>query len=192
MHSSVADEDEETSSDGTGSAPNGLVPAHVHHPRSASASVPDVRRPAVAKNGEKRRNHHRSASGNQQPPPTVNSLLHPPGPPSVAGTSPHTAKETFLNYFFGGPNGTQPPSALHPASAPGSTGGERRVAKPPPTAFNRDKELLPDLGTRRSGRTSLDAPQTYDMRSLGKHLEAVSRCVWALIAMTMLICTGGQ
>ncbi|NXD32188.1 DNM1 protein, partial [Spelaeornis formosus] len=74
VHSSVADEDEETSSDGTGSAPNGLVPAHVHHPRSASASVPDVRRPAVAKNGEKRRNHHRSASGNQQPPPTMLQL----------------------------------------------------------------------------------------------------------------------
>ena len=161
MHSSVADEDEESSSDGTGSAPNGVIPPHVHHPRSVSASVPDVRRPAVKKS-EKRR-HERTASGTGVQP--SNSLLPPP---ASTGTSPHTAKETFLNYFFGGPNGV--PS--HPSSAPGSS-SSRGMPKPPPSAFSKDKELLPDLGTRRSaGRASLDAPPTYDMRSLGKHLDA--------------------
>lgn len=51
---------------------------------------------------------------------------------------------------------------------------DRRIAKPPPSAFNRERELLPDLGTRRTGRASLDAPPAYDMKSLGKHLDPVS------------------
>lgn len=179
MHSSQAEDDEESSSDGTDGAANGLLPPHhLHHPRSASASVPDVRRPAVTRINEKKRDHHRVASGSrpQQQAPTVNSLLHPPGSASVGGASPHTAKETFLNYFFGGPNGTGPPGQV--SSAPGSAhgnahahGADRRLARPPPSVFQ-EKELLPDLGTRRaSGRTSLDSRQAFDMKSLGKHIE---------------------
>ena len=64
------------------------------------------------------------------------------------------------------------------SSAPGSPhghanshGSDRRVARPPPSSFQ-EKELLPDLGTRRaSGRTSLDSRQAFDMKSLGKHIE---------------------
>lgn len=172
VHGSQVEEDDESSSDDTGSQPNGLIPPHVQHNRSASASVPDIRRPAVPKN-EKRRQHHRTASGSQ-PQPAIPSSLHPT-PLPAGGTSPHTAKETFLNYFFGGPNGTQE-GPTHTSSAPGSRAGtERRMVKPPPSAFNREKELLPDLGTRRTGRASLDAPQAYDMKSLGKHLDAVRR-----------------
>ena len=97
----------------------------------------------------------------------------------MAGTSPHTAKETFLNYFFGGPNGTGPPNQS--SSAPGSTQGDRRMQRPTPPGFSREKDLLPDLGSNRrhSARNSLDSPQAYDMKSLGKHLEAVglaARC----------------
>lgn len=171
------DDEEESSSDGTGSAPNGTLP--VHHPRSASASVPDIRRPAVTKNTEKRRDQRLASSSRQQhpppPPPSVSSLLQPPGAAGLAGTSPHTAKETFLNYFFGGPNGTGPPNQSF--SAPSSAHGDRRVQKPAPTGFSREKDLLPDLGSNRrhSARQSLDSPPAYDMKSLGKHLEGVSR-----------------
>ena len=173
-----ADDDEESSSDGTDPTPNGLGV----HQRSASVSVPDIRRPASVREGKKeKRSHHRTASTSQRPA----DLLQPPAPPSLSGTSPHTAKETFLNYFFGGPNGPPP---VGTASAPGSRDGresiglasasgirERRPARPPPSAFTRDKEILPDLVSGRrnvsGSHGSIDAGSAYDMKSLNKHLD---------------------
>ena len=171
-------EDSSSSSEGAQSVPNGYVLGH--HPRSASASVPDGRRPQIkdmsASHHEKSTRHHRAASNfaEKQPP---NHLLPPtivpPGGAGGAGGSSHTAKETFLNYFFGGPNGVSPVDG--PASqAPRSTDGRvdrNRSSKPPPSAFNRD--VLPDLGSRRRGG-SKDGVAAYDMKSLGKHIEAVS------------------
>lgn len=161
---------------------------HLHHTRSASVSVPDIRRPHVQKRSQldEKRQQQRSSSG-----PGVQDSLQAPAPYGQAGTSPHTAKETFLNYFFGGPGGPGGPNgpsgpnlgagpSHQVASAPGSADGrhERNANKrsQPPSAFaNRD--LLPDLGSGRRTRSGagLDSGTTaFDMKSLGKHIEAVS------------------
>ncbi|ORY25823.1 putative Dynamin protein dnm1 [Naematelia encephala] len=172
--SSPEDEAESSSSDGAGSMPN--IPVPNHHPRSASASVPDIRRPAAPPPKRllepSKRNHHRAASGGD---PEKDSLLasNPRGPPSLSGGSPHTAKETFLNYFFGGPNGTAPQASSTPASIDGRRRNERGQLghRQQPNA----RDLLPDLGSgrRTASKNGLDnATTAFDMKSLGKHLEA--------------------
>jgi dynamin 1-like protein len=149
-----------------------------HHPRSASTSVPDRRNAPKSQFLETRkRDHHRAASGSNH--------LAPPGPASATaglGTSPNnTAKDTFLNYFFGGqggPGGAGGPGGLQPAhasSAPGSSDGrtERRTRPPQPSNFA-SREILPDLasGRRQPSRNYETGTTAYDMKSLGKHLEA--------------------
>jgi dynamin 1-like protein len=176
---SSPDDDEDAASSDAGSAPpNGPPLLKQHHPRSASTSVPDIRRPSapIPKSTEKR-NHHRAASGSQQP--GINSLLAPQMPGSV-GTSPQGAKETFLHYFFGSTEAT----AGHPSSAPGSSDGRldraRGLGRPPPTSNFASREILPDLasGRRTTSRSGLDTATTaFDMKSLGKHIEAVSHKV---------------
>ncbi|KAH0836843.1 Dynamin central region-domain-containing protein [Lanmaoa asiatica] len=87
--------------------------------------------------------------------------------PSVPGSSPHTARETFLNYFFG-------------QNGPGPVGGstlERSHASLPPMPTGRDVSITDTPGPTglMAGKRSLDGNNAaYDMRSLGKHIEAVS------------------
>ncbi|CAD6579674.1 MAG: Dynamin- GTPase protein [Tremellales sp. Tagirdzhanova-0007] len=177
--SSPDDEDEETSSEGAGSAPNGPSASDHHHPRSASASVPDVRRPiappAKLLDPNRQRRHHRIGSGQ----PNVSSNVvqsRPMHPSSVSGQSSHTAKESFLNYFFGGPNGTNPvPSGLLPGPNNGPMDGGHRVSPRPPPTSTMARDLLPDLGSgrRTASRSGLDGGTiAFDMKSLGKHIEA--------------------
>ena len=101
-----------------------------------------------------------------------------------SSTSPNTARETFLNYFFGGvgPAGQAGPSSHGGIQQKGPAGGAR--------------DLLPDLGHRRSQNTGdrLEAGPAYDMKSLGKHLEAVSQTkrpgfflVLAIVLLTELL-----
>ncbi|OCF42383.1 dynamin-2 [Kwoniella heveanensis CBS 569] len=182
--SSHDDDDDDVSSDGAGSAPPNGAPLNNLHPRSASTSVPDIRRPSVAAKGgisneiSKSRQHQRAASGS-----TPNNMLAPhPHPASIGGSSPHGVKESFLNYFLGGQNGGPNGLALppHPSSAPGSSDGrdrqqQQRSIQQNRSAQNQQKDILPDLSTgRRPGnlRSGFDTSSTYDMRSLGKHLEA--------------------
>jgi dynamin 1-like protein len=101
-------------------------------------------------------------------------------------TSPHnTAKDTFLNYFFGGQGGPGGPAGSmaphqqgqhHASSAPGSSDGrtERRVTRPPQPSNFASREILPDLasGRRQPSRNYESGTTAYDMKSLGKHLEA--------------------
>ncbi|WVO18052.1 hypothetical protein L204_105750 [Cryptococcus depauperatus] len=146
------------------SAPNG----YSIQSRSASTSIPEVRRPTTATGVKevphKSRRHNRTASGTNQ----LNILLNPSTAHSVTGASPHTAKETFLNYFFGGPNGSTDPGIA----------AQRQLGKGQPQQYQqfsqqglREKDLLPDLGGRR-GR--LEGGSSFDMKSLGKHIEATS------------------
>ncbi|KAK4685667.1 dynamin 1-like protein, partial [Tremellales sp. Uapishka_1] len=170
--SSANDDEDLSSSDNDGSAPPNAALLPNHHPqRSASVSITEKSRPAPPTNrrieGKKERNHHRAASGGANSQPIQNHSLHPGHPTSVGG-SPHTAKETFLNYFFGGPNGAGPQAPI--------TGAEReRGKRAPPQSFT-PREILPDLGTRRAGsRNGLEGGNTaFDMKSLGKHIETVS------------------
>ncbi|KAF8840391.1 hypothetical protein BDN67DRAFT_930395 [Paxillus ammoniavirescens] len=89
--------------------------------------------------------------------------------PGAPGTSPHTARETFLNYFFGqngpGPIAGSSVERSHAGTAPLPTGRDMSSAEAPgPTGLM-------------AGKRTLDGNNAaYDMRSLGKHIEAVSSC----------------
>ncbi|WRT65549.1 uncharacterized protein IL334_002494 [Kwoniella shivajii] len=192
--SSPDDEDDSASSDGAGSAPPNGAPLNNLHPRSASTSVPDIRRPSVAKGNivneiSKSRNHHRTGSGSN----AINTLSPHQGQ-GASGNSQHNshgagAKQSFLNYFLGGPNGLD---EIRPSSAPGSSietrhhqsrlsGGSNNAnsSRQNSQPQNNSRDLLPDLSSgRRPGNLrsgfGMDTSSTYDMKSLGKHLEANS------------------
>jgi hypothetical protein len=155
-----------------------------NHPRSASTSVPDRRNlPKTQFLEPKKRNHQRAASGS-------NHLAPPQNAPASnnLSTSPHTAKDSFLHYFFGaqgapggpsGPGGTglQGSGPTHASSAPGSSDGrtEKRHVRPPPYNNFASREILPDLASGRRQQPSRNyesGTTAYDMKSLGKHLEA--------------------
>ena len=157
------EEDDSASEDSGPTAPNGSASMMNSHPRSASASVPDIRERTatgklLARNGHNRANSSASANATSQL------------PTPVLGGSPQNAKETFLNYFFGGPQGG-PHGSMAPSPVPGS---QRRGPQPIGTPSYRNNDILPDLGSARrtGGATGLDQPSAaYDMKSLGKHLE---------------------
>lgn len=95
----------------------------------------------------------------------------------IQGASPHTAKETFLNYFFGGPNGggqTGPPGpgdmqmrnsdsrmreqqnqqiqsrrGERRVENTGNQNGQRDRGLMPPPGYSDGRDILPDLGSRR-------------------------------------------
>lgn len=153
----MSSEDEESASEPETNL--NAPPQPNHHPRSASTSVPDRRKPVEK---EKRR-HIRTASGSQATP--ANLLAPQPQTAASVGGSPHTAKDTFLNYFFGGPNG-QPGSEMRQPPRR----EERREERKAPVS----RDILPDLGSRRgtmSRASGLESRAAYDMKSLGKHID---------------------
>ncbi|KAH7910477.1 dynamin protein dnm1 [Hygrophoropsis aurantiaca] len=85
----------------------------------------------------------------------------------VIGSSPHTARETFLNYFFGqngpGPIAGSSVERSHTGQAPVHTGRDVSGAETSgPTGLM-------------AGKRTLDGNNAaYDMKSLGKHIEAIS------------------
>ncbi|KAG2137689.1 Dynamin central region-domain-containing protein [Suillus cothurnatus] len=87
--------------------------------------------------------------------------------PGAPGTSPHSARETFLNYFFG-QNG--------PGPIAGST-ADRSHAGPAPVPTGRDISNAETAGPTglMAGKRTLDGNNAaFDMKSLGKHIEAIS------------------
>ena len=121
-----------------------------------------------------------SASGKHKHP--RHSSVHPMSPqlhaPTGTGTSPHTARETFLNYFFG-QNG---PGPLSGSSVERSHSG----LVPVPTGRDVSGVDTPGPGGLLAPKRSLDGNSAaFDMKSLGKHIEAVRNglhsCVSALI-----------
>lgn len=81
------------------------------------------------------------------------------------GSSPQSARETFLNYFFGQQNPSSSGSANISVSASETSGivlSGRDLAQP-----NAPSGLM-------GGKRGLDGTDAaYDMKSLGKHIEAV-------------------
>jgi len=137
--------------------------------RTISISSQNIAAPTPRHLNE-RADRHRASSGG--------ALSAPPNQPlgiNAAGTSPHSARETFLTYFFGGPDGQQgPPGQSSRASGPHLA---TAVPRGPKTGA---REMFPDLGTRGThgpsssrGQNNLEPNTAYDMRSLSKHLEAV-------------------
>lgn len=87
--------------------------------------------------------------------------------PGAPGTSPHSARETFLNYFFG-QNG--------PGPIAGST-VDRSHTGPAPVPTGRDVSNAETAGPTglMAGKRTLDGNNAaFDMKSLGKHIEAIS------------------
>jgi dynamin 1-like protein len=129
--------------------------------------------------------HPRSASSNAAMTGATTAMLNM-SHAHQSSTSPNTARETFLNYFFGG---------VGPAGQAGPSHGGIQQKGPAGGA----RDLLPDLGHRRSQNTGdrLEAGPAYDMKSLGKHLEAVSHrlintalksLIMMLIVRSFLVC----
>ncbi|KAI6149620.1 Dynamin central region-domain-containing protein [Pisolithus tinctorius] len=131
--------------------------------RSVSATLHDRSRPtgsaisAASTSGKTKHPRHSSVL-----PPSSHSHA-----PAVPGTSPNSTRETFLNYFFGqngpGPLAGSSVERSHAGSVPLTTGRDVSGADVPgPTGI-----LAP--------KRSLDGNNAaFDMKSLGKHIEAVS------------------
>ncbi|KAH7920905.1 hypothetical protein BV22DRAFT_1198589 [Leucogyrophana mollusca] len=98
--------------------------------------------------------------------PHRHSSAHTQQQPAL-GSSPHTARETFLNYFFG-QNG--------PGPVAGSS-AERSHVGQTPVHTGRDVSSAETTGPTglMAGKRTLDGNNAaYDMKSLGKHIEAIS------------------
>lgn len=145
----------------------------VSHSQSGDRRQPIPMAPAPRHLGELKTDKYRtgSMSGVASAPPPSGLMSM-----SNASTSPHSTRETFLNYFFGGAGGPGGNSGGVGMSGPSGSGIQQR------NDGRTARELLPDLGTRKAtgagvhvGRGyGLEPPPAYDMKSLGKHLEAVS------------------
>ncbi|KAI6023353.1 Dynamin central region-domain-containing protein [Pisolithus marmoratus] len=131
--------------------------------RSVSATLHDRSRTAgsaiTAANTSGKTKHPRHSS-------VLPSSSHPHAP-ALPGTSQHSARETFLNYFFGqngpGPLAGSSVERSHAGSVPLPTGRDVSGADAPgPTGILAPKRSL-------DGNNAV-----FDMKSLGKHIEAVS------------------
>ncbi|EIW75155.1 hypothetical protein CONPUDRAFT_85460 [Coniophora puteana RWD-64-598 SS2] len=92
------------------------------------------------------------------------------------GTSPHSAKETFLNYFFGqnGPGPIAGPSGAGHQDGGGGRAHVNGVNHPVPIGRDVSNAQSPGPTGLMAGKRTLDGNNAaYDMRSLGKHIEAV-------------------
>ncbi|KAG1735926.1 Dynamin central region-domain-containing protein [Suillus paluster] len=92
----------------------------------------------------------KASSSKPHPAHPRHSSAQPQAPqPGAPGTSPHSARETFLNYFFG-------------QNGPGPIAGSTVERPRAPTGLM-------------AGKRTLDGNNAaFDMKSLGKHIEAIS------------------
>ncbi|KIM90252.1 hypothetical protein PILCRDRAFT_59903 [Piloderma croceum F 1598] len=155
----MAEDDDDSSAEDVGGA-NGVL----RDGRSVSSTVHDRSRtsttaaPAGTVTKQSSRHHHSQQSHRH-------SITHPQPVESTKG-SPPNARETFLNYFFG-------------QNGPGPIAGSsmERSHGPQHIPIGRDMSgtdgSMP--GGLMAGKRSLDGNNAaYDMKSLGKHIEAVS------------------
>jgi dynamin 1-like protein len=163
------EEDESASEKSGPTAPNGLTNGHGRASMS-STTVPDVRNNSATSKLLARNGHNRTgSSANSSSSNATGANAHA----TPLGTSPQNAKETFLNYFFGGPQGGPQQGGMPVSAGPGA---QARRGLPPSiaTPSYRTNDLLPDLGSARrtGGAPGLDQPSAvYDMKSLGRHLD---------------------
>ncbi|KZV81737.1 hypothetical protein EXIGLDRAFT_641227 [Exidia glandulosa HHB12029] len=86
----------------------------------------------------------------------------PPPPPLNTGPAGGTAKETFLNYFFGG-QGSFPQAGPQASGSPVISSGRE---------LPQESSSL-DRATLLHSRTTDGSPAAFDMKSLSKHIEAL-------------------
>lgn len=99
----------------------------------------------------------------------------PPQPPTHhQQQQPHNARETFLNYFFG-QNGPGPVVAGGHAGAGAGAGATGPVDGMVPSGRDVSGASAGALAAGAALRSGLDGNNAaYDMKSLGKHIEAVA------------------
>lgn len=151
--STIDDEQDESTEDASS------VNGNSRDGRSVSSSLHDRSRTTATSSastlGKSSKSHHRHSDVHSHRPSSANTQ---------PGTSPGSAKETFLNYFFG-QNGPGPMSETtfdRPSMGQVVSSG-RDVS-------GSDASLQSGLlAGKRDGNTA-----AFDMKSLGKHIEAVS------------------
>lgn len=149
-------EDDEDSSTEDAPGVNGIV---ARDGRSVSSTVHDRSAIPTGKQSSSSKHHHSQSHRH--------SIAHSP-PAGTTGTSPSTARETFLNYFFG-QNG--------PGPIAGSSLDRSHGPQHVPIGRDTSKAEVSMPSGLMAGKRSLDGNNAaFDMKSLGKHIEAVS-CV---------------
>lgn len=197
MNGNVDEEESENLSDG---GSNGIFPPP-RDGRSVSSGIHDRSRStpaasaaasgAVAKRSSSKNRHHAKAERLGGTQPQAIGRSHPPGSfvnqqahhqAGSTGSSPSTARETFLNYFFGqnGPGPIAGSSVERAQIAHGHQGSGISEHRPHQqqgfVPVGRDVSgAEPVLASGlMAGKRSLDGNNAaYDMKSLGKHIEAV-------------------
>ncbi|KAJ3774531.1 Dynamin central region-domain-containing protein [Lentinula raphanica] len=155
------DDDEADVSDSNASTSSVIPPRS--DARSVSSTVHDRTRTSTSK--AIKHPKHMSSHHPSQPPPRPHSSTGAPG------SSPPSARETFLNLFFG-QNGTAPVSnsaaaeRTHPSSS--SSNGIVPIGR---DISGEDPSLTAGI---MSGTRAMDGNSTaYEMKSLGRHIEAI-------------------
>ncbi|KAK0489426.1 Dynamin central region-domain-containing protein [Armillaria novae-zelandiae] len=158
---SSADDEDETSSEDTNSTTSATHGARSDN-RSVSNTIHDRSRntptlPNAPANSS-------TPTLNKKTPSVLRNQPHRPH--SVSGSS-SSARETFLNYFFG-QNGPGPVSGAGPQERPSSS----NIVPVGRDTSGADPAISSGL---MAGRRNLDGNNAaYDMKSLGKHIEAIS------------------
>ncbi len=158
---------------------NGTTPGIRADGRSVSTSVHDRSKSTGQQNA------NGIASSSSTPPQTTHHHHHHGQPKHRSsshggagmGTSPQTTRDTFLNYFFGGgpgANGQPVPTTFN--STPPSTMFASRAGR---DTNARDPASQEGGRASPSGLTSMSSTSNaaFDMKSLSKHIEAVSTSI---------------
>ncbi|KAJ8487215.1 hypothetical protein ONZ45_g14418 [Pleurotus djamor] len=181
---SAPEDDEDTSEDGDGlssgtvsSARDGRSVSSTVHDRVRTAGSTPIPTSTTATLAARSKHHHHHQSSSHHPPNRPHSAQAGGG----TGTSPPSARETFLNYFFG-QNGTGPlaassgqPSA-HGGHGGSANSGTNGVGLNGFTPIGRDVSGAdPAMSSGlMAGKRGLDGSNAaFDMKSLGKHIEAM-------------------
>ncbi|KAG8949978.1 Dynamin- GTPase protein [Tulasnella sp. 424] len=168
------DDEDETSSAGTPSGPHNIR----GEPRSVSSTVHDrlraVNATSPAPNGiavpgtSTPQPHHHASQKNRTSSHST----------AQAGTSPHgTAKDSFMTYFFGGGQGG--PGALaqggsshsSPTTAFASRAGRDSIGKE--FSIQENGRESPTIAAMAAKAGAEPGNAAFDMKSLGKHIEAI-------------------
>ena len=136
--------------------------------RSSRSPAPPISVPARNAPAKHQQHHHHHRDATAASSRSVSGASSTTTAGGGPGTSPHagTAKETFLNYFFGqnGPGPLSGPSAERAGGLGAPTGRDVSGADP-----------ALESGLMAGKRGGMDRGNAaYDMKSLGRHIEAVS------------------
>lgn len=174
MATPAEDEDDETSSAG-GTTPNGFSSSRTE-PRSVSATLHD--RPRGSNATASSANGVNIPTSTASTPPTHHHHSHKHrssshGAGAINAASPQTARDSFLTYFFGGDKQSQGSGSTSaaPAALFASRAGRDSVGRdfaPSQDGANNEPSGL------NSSRNTDASSAAFDMKSLGKHIEAVS------------------